>query len=188
MKTFRDNAGREWAITVDLPTASRVMKSKIEFEGEPVKVNLLALIDPKSGLTEKMVHDPTMIANIAYAMIQPQAVEKNVSDEDFGRALDVEVIERIYDCIMEEAIDFFCKGPKQASKKKALQKMLEKSRAFAEKARTLAEGRIETGELDRAIDEVLEAEWRKLQAPLTTGTGTVGNSSASPASTPPSAP
>ena len=41
MKTFRDTAGREWAITVDVNAIKRVMKAPIEHLGEPLKVNLL---------------------------------------------------------------------------------------------------------------------------------------------------
>ena len=44
MKTFRDTAGREWAITVDVNAIKRVMKAPIEHLGEPLKVNLLALV------------------------------------------------------------------------------------------------------------------------------------------------
>ena len=46
MKTFRDTAGREWAITVDVVAIKRVIKAPIENLGEPLKVNLLALVEP----------------------------------------------------------------------------------------------------------------------------------------------
>ena len=46
MKTFRDAAGREWTITVDVGAIKRVMKAPIEYLGEPMKVNLLELVDP----------------------------------------------------------------------------------------------------------------------------------------------
>ena len=46
MKTFRDTAGREWAITFDVNAIKRVMKAPIDNMGEPLKVNLLALVEP----------------------------------------------------------------------------------------------------------------------------------------------
>ena len=57
---------------------------------------------------------------------------------------------------------------------------------LAEKANALMAARLATGELDAAIDAVLDLELKKLQAkaPLTTGTGSAGNLPASSESTP----
>jgi hypothetical protein len=181
MKTFRDTAGREWAITVDMPALSRVMKAGLEHLGEPIKVNLLALLEPESELLNKVLAYPPLLGGILYALCQPQCVEKNVSDEDFARGIsDGDVLGKAADAVLEETAGFFPQG-----RRKVLQKMLEKSQAFAEKARALQEARLATGELEAAIDEALEAELARLRAPLRSGIGTVGNSSESPGSTRP---
>jgi hypothetical protein len=179
MKTFRDTAGREWAITVDLPAISRVMKAGIEYMGEPIKVNLLALLEPDSELLAKALNYPPMIGGVVYALCQPQCAEKNVGDEEFARGLDGDVLGKALDCILEETIGFF-----PQDRRKVLGKVLEKSRTFAAKAQTLTEARLRSGELDRAIDALLNPELEKLQARLTIGTGTAGSLSASPASIP----
>ena len=179
MKTFRDTAGREWAIVIDLPAISRVMKAGIEYLGEPIKVNLLALLEPDSDLLKKALNYPPIVGGIVYALCQPQCVEKDIGDEDFARALDGDVLGKALDCILEETIGFF-----PQDRRTVLGKVLEKSRTFAAKAKTLTEARLQSGELDRAIDALLNPELEKLQALLTTGTGTAGNSSESPASTP----
>jgi hypothetical protein len=180
MKTFHDTAGREWAVTVDLPAISRVMKSGIEYMGEPIKVNLLSLLEPNSDLLKKSLDYPPMIGGIVYALCQPQCVERNVSDDDFARALDGDVLGNALDCILEETIGFF-----PQDRRKVLSKVLEKSQTFAQKMKALTEARLATGELDAAIDAMLNAELEKLQAHLTAGTGTAGSSSALPRSTPP---
>ena len=97
MKTFRDTAGREWAITVDVNAIKRVLKAPIEHLGEPLKVNLLALVDPDSDLLKKVVEYPPLVCDIAYALCKPQCDEKSVSDEDFGRAMGGDVLEKVLD-------------------------------------------------------------------------------------------
>ena len=183
MKTFRDTTGREWSITIDVNAIKRVMKAPIEHFGEPLKVNLLALVEPGSDLLKKVVDYPPLICDIAYALCKPQCDEKNVSDEDFGKAMGGDVLEKVLDLILEETVDFFPQG-----RRAVLKKVLAKSRTFVEKAKALTAARLETGELDVAIDAVLEPELQKLQepekAPLTIGTGTVLNSPVSSESTP----
>ncbi len=184
MKTFRDTAGREWAITVDIGAIKRVMKASIEHFGDPLKVNLLALVEPDSELLKKVIEYPPLVCDIAYAICKPQCDAKNIGDEEFGQALGGDVLEKALDCILEETIDFF-----PQSRRAVLQKVLEKSQAFAEKAKTLTSARLAAGELDAAIDMVLEQELQKLQgppqqeAPPTTGTGTASSSPESSAST-----
>jgi hypothetical protein len=184
MKTFRDTAGREWAITVDVNAIKRVLKAPIEHLGEPVKVNLLELVDPDGDLLKKVVAYPPLVCDIAYALCKPQCDEKNVGDEEFGRAMGGDVLERVLDLLIEETVDFFPQG-----RRAVLKKVLSKSQAFAEKARTLIETRLAAGELDAAIDAILEPELKRLQGiddgtlpPI--GTGSAGNLPASSASTP----
>jgi hypothetical protein len=179
MKTFRDTAGREWAITVDVNAIKRVMKAPIEHLGEPLKVNLLALVEPDSDLLKKVVEYPPLVCDIAYALCKPQCDEKGVSDEDFGRAMGGDVLESVLDSIIEETVDFFPQG-----RRAVLKKVLSKSQTFAEKAKALMAARLATGELDAAIDALLEPELKKLEAPLTTGTGSAGNLPESSESTP----
>jgi hypothetical protein len=183
MKTFRDTAGREWAITVDVNAIKRVMKAPIEHMGEPLKVNLLALVEPESDLLKKLIEFPPLVCDIAYAMLKPQCDERQVSDEDFGRAMGGDVLEKVLDLILEETVDFFPQG-----RRKVLQRMLMKSQTFAEKAQALMTARLEAGELDAAIDAALEPELKKFEgqekALPTTGTGTASPSPESLASTP----
>ena len=179
MKTFRDTAGREWAITIDVGAIKRVMKAPIEHLGEPLKVNLLALVEPDSDLLKKVIAYPPLVCDIAYALCKPQCDEKNISDEEFGRAMGGDVLEKVLDLVLEETVDFFPKW-----RRTVLKRVLEKSRTFAEKAQTLTAARLAAGELDAAIDAVLEPELQRLQekAPPMIGTGTATSLPASSAS------
>lgn len=186
MKTFRDTAGREWAITIDVNAIKRVMKSSFDYLGEPLKVNLLALVEPDSDLLKKVVEYPPLVCDIAYALCKPQCDEKNISDEDFGRAMGGDVLEKVLDCILEETVDFFPLG-----RRAVLKKVLEKSQTFAEKAKTLMAARLAAGELDAAIDAILEPElerMKRLQGQEkvlpTIGTGTASSLPASSESIP----
>ena len=184
MKTFRDTAQREWAIQVDVAAIKRVMKTQFDYLGEPLtKINLLDLVDPESDLLKKVVEYPPLVCDLAYALCKPQCDEKNVSDEDFGRAMGGDVLETVLDAILEETVDFFPQG-----RKAVLRKVLDKSRTFAEKAKALTAARLATGELEAALDALMDPELEKLRgpekAPPTTGTGTAGSLPESSASTP----
>jgi hypothetical protein len=179
MKTFRDTTGREWTITVDVNAIKRVMKAPIEHLGEPLKVNLLELVDPDGDLLKKVVAYPPLVCDLTYALCKPQCDEKGVSDEEFGRAMGGDALERVLDLVIEETIDFF-----PQARRAVLKRVLTKSQAFAEKARTLVETRLAAGELDQAIDALLEPELAKLAQNPTSGIGSAGNLPASSASTP----
>ena len=183
MKTFRDTVGREWAIAVDVNAIKRVMKAPIEHLGEPIKVNLLELVDPDGELLKKVIAYPPLVCDIAYAICKPQCDAKNVSDEEFGRAMGGDVLEQVLELILEETVDFF-----PQDRRAVLKRVLSKSQSFAEKAKTLMAARLAAGELDAAIDALLEPELRKLQGQEktlpTSGTGSAGNLPASSASMP----
>jgi hypothetical protein len=176
MKTFRDTVGREWAITVDVNAVKRVMRATFDFCGEPLKVNLLSIVDPEDtiGLLKKLIEYPPLVCDIAYAICKPQCDEKNVSDEDFGRALGGDVLEKALECIIEETVDFF-----PQARRAVLRRVLEKSQTFVQKAKTLMDARMAAGELDAAIDAILEPELEKLQSrekPVpATGTGSASS-------------
>lgn len=159
MKTFRDTAGREWAIAIDVNAVKRVMKAQIEYLGEPIKVNLLALVEPDSDLLKKAVEYPPLVCDIAYALCKSQCDEKNVADEDFDKSLGGDVLDNVLDLILEETVDFFPLG-----RRTVLKKVLDKSRTFAKKAQALTTAKMEAGVLDRAIDAILDPELAKLQS------------------------
>ena len=177
MKTFRDKEGREWAITVDVNAIKRVMRAQFDCGGEPIKVNLLSIVDDSRELLKQLLDYPPLIADIAYVLCQPQCEEKKISDIDFGRAIDGGILEKALDCIIAETVDFFQEG-----RRDVLRVVLKSANKFAGQVQEIIAARLESGELEKALNATLEEELERFRSPsqrAKNGTGSVGNSPAS---------
>jgi hypothetical protein len=97
MKTFNDNAGRTWTVAINVDAIKRV-KSLLS-------VNLLEAVEGK--LIEQLVSDPVMLCDVLYVLCKPEADAKQVTDEDFGRAMAGDAIDLGTTCLLEELVDFF---------------------------------------------------------------------------------
>lgn len=141
MKTFRDNNGKEWNVTINVATIKRVR--------DLTKVNLLEIVE--GSLIEKLFRDPILLCDVIYVICKPDADRQNVSDEAFGRAMSGDAIEQATVALLEELVNFF---PSQRDRAN-LAKVINKSREAMEKARDLIEARLDSGEVDRAIEQAL---------------------------------
>lgn len=140
MKTFNDNAGRTWTVTVNVDAIKRV-KSLLS-------VNLMEAVEGK--LLERLVSDPVLLCDVIYAVCKPEADAKAVSDEDFGRSMAGDAIELATTALLEELCDFF---PQQ--RRKLLHKALEKLRKLESMALTAAADRLDSPELERQMQDAL---------------------------------
>ena len=157
MHSFRDNAGRTWTVAINVAAVKRVRGL--------VGVDLYKLIDDGFKPLAALVSDPVQLADVLYCLCKDEADAKQVSDEDFGRALAGDAILLAADAFVEELIDFFPGARARAS----LTKVLAAGRKVRDKILDHAETVIAT--LDPA------AEASKLIASF-------GKSPASSASTP----
>lgn len=174
MKTFADNAARTWAITVNVAAVKRVR--------ELLQVNLLEIADQKAKLLERLVDDPCLLCDILFCLIKPEADAKNITDEDFGRALAGDALGAATDALLGEIADFFPKG-----RREILQKILGKLTALQDKATSLALVKLDDPALDRQMEAELKAAMDALTGPTgsTSGAGSLPESSASsPAGSP----
>ena len=142
MKTFTDNAGRTWTITVNVDAIKRV-RSLLD-------VNLLDVVDGK--LLERIVGDPVLLCDVIYCLVKPEADAKQVTDEDFGRAMAGDAIDHATTALLEELVDFF-PGPKR----RVLAKALAKLQALEARALEVAETRLDDPELEARIEAELNA-------------------------------
>ncbi len=143
MKTFTDNAGRAWTVTLNVAALKRV-RSLAQVD----------LLDLQGGrVFERLFGDPVTLCDVLYAVCKPEADKAQVSDEDFGRSMAGDAIEHATRALIAELIAFF-PNPRERA---ALSRVVQAMDAAMDRARTLAERRIESGELDRAIDEALLA-------------------------------
>jgi hypothetical protein len=98
MKTFSDNQGRVWEITVNVNTIKRVR--------DLVHVDLTALHQDEA---QRVFSDPVLLVNTLYAACKPQAEKFSpiVDDVAFGESLVGDHIEAAAMALMEEVELFF---------------------------------------------------------------------------------
>jgi len=160
MKVFKDNVGREWTVEVNVAALKRVKSL--------AGVDLLGVLD--GTLVERLIRDPVLLCDAVYAICKPQADERSVSDEDFGRAMAGDAIEHATEALLEELVSF-CPSPRDRAN---LGRVLKATREVMDRARDIVEARLDSGELEEAAEEALR----------TLGTSS-GSAPASPASNPP---
>jgi len=159
MKTFTDNAGRTWTVAINVDAIKRVR--------DLLKVDLLEVLDGK--LIEKLYRDPVLLCDVIYAVCKPEADARNVTDEDFGRAMAGDAIEHATKALLEELVGFSPSPRDRAN----LQRILETTWNVMDKARDVIEARLATVNAD---DLVAQA--------LATSGGSSGSAPESPASSP----
>jgi len=101
MKTFTDNAGRTWTVSLTIDAAKRVKGL--------LNVNLL---EPEAGdppLLTRLGTDVILLCDVVFALIKPQADAAGVTDEQFAAALGGDVILAAQTAFYEELVDFFRK-------------------------------------------------------------------------------
>jgi len=164
MKTFIDNAGRTWTVSITVNAIKRVRGL--------LDVDLLEVVGGK--LIDRLITDPVLLCDIVYAVCKPEADAQGVSDEDFGKAMAGDAIEHATTALLEELVSFSPSPRDRAN----LKKVLETTQRVMDKARDLIEQKIENGELDRIAEEALQGH--------VGGVGdSSGNSPVSSASIPP---
>lgn len=161
MHTFLDTRGRTWIITINVDAIRRVRAL--------LGVNLLDVVE--GNLLERLVSDPILLCDILFALIRPEAEARQISDEDFGRALGGDALDQATNALLEELVDFFPSG-----KRVVLRKALEKLRTLEALALETATRRLESGELEQKLVEALVAA-----SPASTPGDSSGNSLASSA-------
>lgn len=140
MKTFKDNQLREWAISVDVAAVKRV-KSLLG-------VNLLEIAEGK--LLDLLISDPVLLCDIIYCLVKPEADAKQVSDEDFGRAMGGDSLDHATAALLGELVGFFPQG-----KRRVLTRAVDKLRKLEARAVDYAEKRLESPELERQFEAEL---------------------------------
>jgi hypothetical protein len=100
-RTFIDFDDRVWQIEITIPDVARVKKL--------VDVNLLELVDVKGELFQRITGDVIFLCDLLYAICKPQADAANITDENFGRGLRGDALEKGLDALFLAVADFFPK-------------------------------------------------------------------------------
>jgi hypothetical protein len=99
MKTFQDNAGHVWSVTLDV-TAVRRVKGRLG-------LNLYGLLDDGFRGLAALVADPLSLCDVLYVLCEDEAQKRGVTDEDFGRGLRGEAITAAARAFHDEFADFY---------------------------------------------------------------------------------
>jgi len=141
MKTFADNAGRNWTVQINVDAIKRVR--------DLVSVNLLEVVEGK--LLDRLISDPVLLCDVIYAVCKPEADTKTVSDVDFGRAMAGDAIDAATTALLEDLVDFFPQG-----RRKVLAKALNKLKALETAALKAVDARLDSPELERRMEKELQ--------------------------------
>ena len=114
MKTFTDNAGRTWTVTINVDAIKRVRTL--------AQVNLLDVLDDGCKLLAELHDDPVLLVDVLYCLCKPEADAQNVSDIEFGRAMSGDAILQASTALLEELSDFFPNARQRAAMKELLKK------------------------------------------------------------------
>jgi len=139
MKVFRDNANRQWELSINIATVKRVK--------EVLGVDLLDFPDVFTQLAEDLI----TLCNVLFVLIQPQAEKAKVTDEDFGASMAGDSFENASMALMEEIINFF---PQE--RRKILLKLKDKAQQHQEKVIQLAEAKLNSTDLDELLNKSIQ--------------------------------
>ena len=127
MQQFKDSADRDWSVEVNVAAVKRVRSM----------LGGLDLLDPK--VFNRLADDPVQLVDVLYVLCKPQADEKGITDEQFGRSMAGDALGRATDALLQEIVDFFHGG-----KRLVMSKVLQKSKTLLDAATAAATEKIES--------------------------------------------
>ncbi|RIK72136.1 MAG: hypothetical protein DCC68_26745 [Planctomycetota bacterium] len=96
MPSFKDTNGREWLVTLNVAQVKRVR--------ERLGVNLA---DLQEGNLLTRLADPVLLVDVLFVLVQPQADENSVTDEQFAASLGGDTLSAASTALLEALCDFF---------------------------------------------------------------------------------
>lgn len=98
MASFKDTAGREWTVAID-PWGIKQVRAK-------TGVHLGKLLEDKLAKYAELVSDPELLVDVIFVLCSEQAEKRNVTDEQFGRALGGDALEEATAAFVQAFSDF----------------------------------------------------------------------------------
>jgi len=146
MKTFTDNAGRTWTVSITVDAIRRVRSL--------CDVDLMDVLGD-GALLDRLIADPVLLCDVLFAVCKDQADTQNVSDTDFGRAMAGDAVEQATSALLEALADFF-----PGRKREVLHKVIRKLNRYTDQAAELAATRLDDPALDAEIQRTIEEAFR----------------------------
>jgi hypothetical protein len=147
MRTFNDNAGRTWNLTLNVWTVKKVRDllgvDLLDLGGESASAQ-------KPGLLFRLIADPVLLVDVLYVVCKDQADSASITDEQFGRAMGGDAIDAATKAFLEELADF---TPSPRDRARA-RKVIATTWAMIEKAQDVLDAKAEK-ELPAAVETLL---------------------------------
>jgi hypothetical protein len=144
MRIFTDANKLDWSLDLTVASIKRVQSM--------TGVNLLEARE--GSILVDIADDPIKMADILYAIVQPQAASRNVSDEAFGASLNGDTLRTAIEAFVDELIDFFRRFRPEVGR--VLETLWAKIQTISGEMQTLAIRKMESPELDAATRRALQ--------------------------------
>lgn len=138
MKSFTDNSGRTWAVVINVDAIKRVRGL--------LHVDLLDL-----NVLDQLIRDPILLCDVVYAVCQPEAAARQVSDVDFGRAMAGDPIDQATKALLEDLADFSPSPRDRAN----LKRVLDTTWKVMDRTRDVIEARLKDVAVERIVQQAL---------------------------------
>ena len=142
MKTFKDNAGHDWNISLNIGTAMLV-KDRLGVD----------LLQPEVGdppLLTRLGTDEILLAQVISALLESQFETQKVDEKQIYQFFDGPTFARAHEAFYEELIDFF-QNRGRHDRAKAVQKQKKMILAGVQAAATRVDGINVDAEIDKAM-------------------------------------
>ena len=150
MRTFKDNAGRTWGVTLNVHQMKRIRAH--------LGIDLVNVITLDAGgkvkvdLVDRIANDPCLLVDILWVCVEEEAKAAGVTDEQFGRSLAGDSIEEATRAFLDELVDFF-----PGVKRLFLKKAVELARKYTGDMTAALEKALSDPELERRIEESMRS-------------------------------
>jgi len=96
---FTDRVGRDWLVDINYTTIVAVRRA--------LDVDLLDIGNPDGKLLSTLFDDPITRVAVLYVLCSDQAASRQITEEDFGRAMAGDAILAATEALLNSLIDFF---------------------------------------------------------------------------------
>jgi hypothetical protein len=161
---FTDANRQDWTLELTIGSIKRVQSL--------TGVNLLDASDGK--VLADLADNPVTIADVLFALVQPQASGRGVSDESFGAALNGDAMRVALEAFIEELIYFFLRFRPEAGK--VLQTLWNKINRLSGEMHTMALRKLDSEALDLSTQAALHRLEREIDTKIAESLGTLSMS------------
>lgn len=143
MSSFTDSKGRVWPVSITVSSLLRIR----DLSGLD-----LARLDGfgEDGPVARVASDPLLLASVLWAAVQPDAIDRAVSESDFQDSISGDAITSGADALLDALADFF-----PGAQSRLLRKVVETARELRRKAEAEADRLLGSPELAASIRSTL---------------------------------